>query len=333
MCKQDANPILSVIVPVYKVEQYLPTCIESILRQTLRDLELILVDDGSPDGCGAICDRYAAQDSRVRVIHKPNGGVGSARNAGLDIAQGKYLTFVDGDDELGTPQTYEDNIRILESDDRIGILELPVTMVKPGASRLLARQERMLTGKAEIYEAMSKEELSGFICKIFRREPMSNVRFREDLKQAEDGVFIIDCIDEARMSVYFSVKGMYNYNYNSSSASTNVSARGWHQLFRANLYALDKIVKCEGVHPSVTINKFFVMMKCLMIARLGEDKTIDFEPDYKAVSSYVPDIKYVAGGGKIPPKLRIWLLFVKLLGVKGSSDCYVKFVRWRYGRS
>lgn len=332
MCKQDSNPTLSVIVPVYNVERYLPTCIESILGQTFRDLELILVDDGSPDGSGEICDRYAAQDSRVRVIHKPNGGVGSARNAGLDVARGKYLTFVDGDDELGTPQTYEDNIKILESDDRIGILELPVTMVKPGASRLPARQERMLTGKAEIYEAMSKEELSGFICKIFRREPMSNVRFREDLKQAEDGVFITDCIDEAGLSVYFSVKGMYNYNYNSTSASTNVSASGWHQLFRANLYALDKLAKCDGVSQSVVVNKFFVMMKCLMIARLGDDKTLDFEPDYKMASRYVPDSQYIVGG-KIPLKLRIWLLFVKLLGVKGSSDCYVKFVRWRYRKS
>ena len=91
-------PAVSVIVPVYNVEKYLRRCIDSILAQTFTDFELILVDDGSPDNCGAICDEYAARDARVRVIHKENGGVSSARNAGLDAATGEYVAFVDGDD-------------------------------------------------------------------------------------------------------------------------------------------------------------------------------------------------------------------------------------------
>ena len=88
----------SVIVPIYKVEKYLPQCIESILAQTHKDFELILVDDGSPDSCPAICDRYKAKDGRVQVIHKENGGLVSARKAGLEIASGDYICFVDGDD-------------------------------------------------------------------------------------------------------------------------------------------------------------------------------------------------------------------------------------------
>lgn len=91
-------PEISVIVPVYRVEPYLRRCVDSILSQTFTDFELILVDDGSPDNCGAICDEYALKDSRVRVIHKQNGGLSDARNAGIDIAQGNYLTFVDSDD-------------------------------------------------------------------------------------------------------------------------------------------------------------------------------------------------------------------------------------------
>ena len=91
-------PTISVIVPVYKVEPYLRQCVDSILGQTFRDFELILVDDGSPDGCPAICDEYAEQDSRVKVIHKENGGLSSARNAGLDVAKGEYIAFVDSDD-------------------------------------------------------------------------------------------------------------------------------------------------------------------------------------------------------------------------------------------
>ncbi len=92
------KPMISIIVPVYKVEKFLRPCVDSILAQTFRDFELILVDDGSPDGCPALCDAYAVQDSRVRVIHQKNGGLSCARNTGIDAAQGAYLAFVDSDD-------------------------------------------------------------------------------------------------------------------------------------------------------------------------------------------------------------------------------------------
>lgn len=94
------KPLISIIVPVYKVEPYLRKCVDSILNQTYKNLEIILVDDGSPDNCGAICDAYASKDSRVKVIHKENGGLSSARNAGLEIASGEYISFVDSDDIL-----------------------------------------------------------------------------------------------------------------------------------------------------------------------------------------------------------------------------------------
>lgn len=91
-------PELSVITAVYKTEQYLSRCIESVLSQDCSDFELILIDDGSPDSCGSICDQYAAKDSRIRVLHQNNQGVSSARNAGLEIAQGTYYLFIDSDD-------------------------------------------------------------------------------------------------------------------------------------------------------------------------------------------------------------------------------------------
>ena len=98
-------PLISVIVPVYKVEAFLPRCVDSLLAQTYENLEIILVDDGSPDNCGAICDGYAEKDSRVRCIHKENGGLSSARNAGLDIARGEYIGFLDSDDWM-EPEAY-----------------------------------------------------------------------------------------------------------------------------------------------------------------------------------------------------------------------------------
>jgi len=102
----DTNPLISIIVPVYKVEAYLCRCIDSLLAQTYGNLEIILVDDGSPDSSGSICDRYAARDHRIRVIHKENGGLSSARNAGIDAARGEYLGFVDSDDWVDV-HTYE----------------------------------------------------------------------------------------------------------------------------------------------------------------------------------------------------------------------------------
>ena len=94
----EHTPFFSVIIPIYNVEPYLRECVDHVLAQSFRDLEVILVDDGSPDGCGDICDAYAQADPRVRVIHKPNGGLSDARNAGLRIAVGAYILFLDSDD-------------------------------------------------------------------------------------------------------------------------------------------------------------------------------------------------------------------------------------------
>lgn len=93
------TPVLSVVIPIYKVEQYLERCVNSVLNQDFQDLEVILVDDGSPDRCPQICDDFAEKDSRVKVVHKPNGGLSSARNAGIDVANGKYIAFLDSDDQ------------------------------------------------------------------------------------------------------------------------------------------------------------------------------------------------------------------------------------------
>ena len=101
------NDLISVIVPVYKVECYLHKCVDSIINQTYKNLEIILVDDGSPDNCPKICDDYAKRDSRIKVIHKKNGGLSSARNAGLDIASGNYIGFIDSDDYI-SPHMYEE---------------------------------------------------------------------------------------------------------------------------------------------------------------------------------------------------------------------------------
>ena len=102
----NSQPKISVIVPVYKVEKFLDRCVESIVGQTYENLEIILVDDGSPDNCPSMCDKWAEKDSRIKVIHKENGGVSSARNAALDAATGDFIGFVDSDDWI-EPDMYE----------------------------------------------------------------------------------------------------------------------------------------------------------------------------------------------------------------------------------
>lgn len=108
--------MISVIIPIYKVEAYLEKCIESVRNQTYKDMEIILVDDGSPDGCGKICDRYQEQDKRIKVLHKENGGLSDARNKGLDIAAGEYILFVDSDDYIH-PQMLEILYRNMQEAD------------------------------------------------------------------------------------------------------------------------------------------------------------------------------------------------------------------------
>lgn len=112
----DSNPLVSVIVPIYGIERYIGICIESILNQTYTNLEIILVDDGSPDRCPEICDLYASKDHRIRVIHKKNGGLVSARKAGIIAATGKYVGYVDGDDWIGAG-FYESLVSAMKSCD------------------------------------------------------------------------------------------------------------------------------------------------------------------------------------------------------------------------
>ena len=99
--------LITIVVPVYNVEKYLRKCIDSILNQTYKNLEIILVDDGSPDNCGQICDEYAKKDNRIKVIHKENGGVSQARNVGIDNSNGEFIAFVDPDDYIEKEMLYK----------------------------------------------------------------------------------------------------------------------------------------------------------------------------------------------------------------------------------
>lgn len=187
-------PELSIIVPVYKVEKYLPRCIDSILAQTFRDFELILIDDGSPDNCGAICDEYAAQDSRIRVIHQPNAGVSAARNAGLDIATGAYLGFVDSDDWI-EPEMYETMIATAK-EKQVDVVVCGVNYCEEDGTFI--RSDLGSEGsydKEQMLFALygMPNPLGGGCCnKVFRHQSIMESRFRKNVAMAEDWLFLFD---------------------------------------------------------------------------------------------------------------------------------------------
>lgn len=236
---------LSIIVPVYKVRRHLQNCIESILQQTYTDYELILVDDGSPDNCGAICDRYAQECDKVKVIHKKNGGLSSARNAGLAVAQGEYITFVDGDDSIASG-TYYYNMRILQAHPEIDILEYPVTEhYESPRSRIKSFKPEMISGNENIFVDWIKRKgyEHCYSCnKIYRSELFFFVRFPES--ESFEDTFITPILYESCENVYYSDAGFYYYHYHPKSITNTYTFKSYFFLYR-NLVTLHNKVKNE----------------------------------------------------------------------------------------
>lgn len=167
---------ISVIVPIYKVEAYLDTCVRSITVQTYPHLEIILVDDGSPDRCGAMCDQWAAADPRIRVIHKPNGGLSDARNAGLAIATGKYVVFVDSDDRI-SPEYVE---LLYEAVRRTG-----APMAACDLQAFYRDEEISDAGSGAVSLRTAAEALQELMAEVGVRAVVWNKLYRADLLQGE----------------------------------------------------------------------------------------------------------------------------------------------------
>jgi len=214
------EPLLSVIVPVYNIEDYIGECVQSLIGQTYRNMEIILVDDGSTDRSGDVCDDYATKEDRIVVVHKTNGGVNSARNAALNVAKGKYLTFVDGDDKI-LKDTFGLNIQILESDPSIDFVQFPLKRVDVVTSSILEEltyHDITIVGKFDLMlNYINGRKINCSLgSKIFRRD-IFDFRLNEDLVISEDGYHCVDIvmrIDKA----FLSDKGLYVYQSRDNSA-------------------------------------------------------------------------------------------------------------------
>ena len=211
---------VSVIIPVYKVEQYLPDCLNSLLAQTYRDWEAILVDDGSPDKSGAICDEYAAKDPRFHVIHKENGGVSSARNAALKVVRGNYITFLDSDDML-TSDALEGCIKVM-SEDEVDVVYFQCQTIKPSGTELSQSPniiERIIDNVEFCKLFMTGKLTPGVWGKIYRKEILNGQEFEENLSMGEDAMFLFLALYNTPSRVYLANNRYYLYRLLPTSIS------------------------------------------------------------------------------------------------------------------
>lgn len=204
-------PLLSIVVPVYNAEKYLQRCVDSIIRNTFLDWELILVDDGSKDDSGDICESYSRSEERIKVLHQKNGGQSAARNHGLRHVQGQYVTFVDADDEISA-DAYLPNIQYLETHPDVDFLQYPTLWncnTKDVRKELV--EAKTITGREKIFSAWCDNSPINYSVwnKIFRKEIVDGIKFVVG-RLYEDKLFLLDVIRKCQ-SVYLSPVGEYRY--------------------------------------------------------------------------------------------------------------------------
>ncbi|HWK24487.1 MAG TPA: glycosyltransferase [Ureibacillus sp.] len=223
-------PLISVIIPIYNVEKYLNRCIDSVINQTYENLEIILINDGSPDLCGKICDEYSKTDQRIKVIHKENGGVSSARNVGLKAAKGDYIAFVDPDDYVTRNMFEKLNHYREESQADIvsccALVENDEGVIKnsffkiTNDSIVVDKQRAIIQLVWNNYLAESDRYIDIGVPwgKLYRKSMLTdnNIEFKESLRRQQDNIFNLYAFHNANKIVYID-DPLYNYNY------TNIS--------------------------------------------------------------------------------------------------------------
>ncbi len=260
-------PLISVIVPVYRVEKYLDRCLQSIAGQTYRNLEIILVDDGSPDGSGAICDAWAAKDSRILVVHKENAGAGAARNTGLDVATGDIVSMIDSDDYLEI-HMYEHLLSLMQ--DGVDIAECDICWTERDDLPMEDGSQAEIR-VCDVEDAMRLHIRDEIFCqtppnKLYRREMIGDIRFPEG-NLIDDEYFTYRVIGNARKLARSSAC-MYAYRQQPGSAMHKAFSLRRLQGLEAKVQRLEYLKKRM---PSLVYEaKFdlfftamFLMQECL----------------------------------------------------------------------
>ena len=280
---------VSVIVPIYKVEKYLNKCIDSIINQTYTNLEIILVDDGSPDNSPKICDEYAKKDNRIKVIHKQNNGVSSARNVGLDISTGDYIMFIDGDDyiELNMIECMLKNM----FDNDVDIVVCNINYVYKDKEFIkYDESDRILNN----YDAMKEFIRDGIVQavvwnKLYKKSIIKDMKFIIN-KIHEDEIFSYEAISKAN-SIYYNSNPFYNYIQREDSITGKFSI----QRLDAVEAAYERMNSIKQNYPSLYIEEKmnFCNLCIYTYQMILENLNIDIDKQgRKTLQNYVKCLKF-----------------------------------------
>lgn len=305
------NDLISVIVPVYEVEKWLDECIESITNQTYKNLEIILVDDGSKDRCPEMCDEWEKKDKRIRVIHKENGGLSSARNAGLEICKGNYISFVDSDDFL-EKNAYEILIEDIQTKN-VDVVRFEHVRYRDG---VVIKNKNI--GIEKIYDREDllecyfyyKEDICGAVWdKLYRAELFDDIRFPEGINSEDYYVNLQVYLNIKKM--YYNNKPLYYYRLRDGSITRESSL---------NKHSFDKIKISDMVYKYVKKNVPYYSEDAIMFQALSrfavyyetmkKEHTIEEENEWiKDLGSY---ILYVRKNRKVSKIFKLkYFLFCK----------------------
>lgn len=320
------NPLLSIVTPVYNVESFLDRSVQSILSQSYRDIELILIDDGSTDGSSSLCDELAKKDSRVKVIHKENGGVSTARNVGLEIASGEYLTFVDPDDFL-VPDTYLANMEYLISHKDVDILQYPYCNYISDDEILNYHRpaEHLLVGAEQIFSNWWSGSPLEYVIwnKIYKRSLWDGVRFKVG-HISEDTCLVPQFVSRAH-SIYISEKGLYYYQRDRVDSYTfgEYSFSKHLDLF----YAHTAIYDCFKMYPDMVTEKVlaFTRLYRRLITACQTDRAADIKAPLEIINQGFPTWLEIIRSKNTE---KLWLMSAKILGAELFVRLFLKYLKF-----
>ncbi len=212
------NHLISVIIPVYNVEQYLDRCLESVVNQTYKNLEIILVDDGSPDNCPKMCDEWAKKDSRIKVIHKQNGGASSSRNTGLDVMTGDFMCFIDSDDFIAKNYIEVLYNNLIETNSDVSMC-MCCYVYENRKYKFNLENKRSVYSNESVYDLLFYDDSVERIvpwCKIYKKEIFENLRFK-NVKIHEDELIMLDIFSRCKTIVKTYAQLYYYFQRNNST--------------------------------------------------------------------------------------------------------------------
>ena len=240
------NDMISIIIPIYNVEKYLEKCLDSILNQTYKNLEIILIDDGSTDNSPNICNSYCEKDKRIKIIHKNNEGVSSARNKGIELSKGKYIVFIDSDDYVSNEHIEVLYDCIISNNVDLVISNL-IDISEDGIILNNEEKESFLMNKDQCLKELLSEDNFYHLCcgNIYRKDLLEKIRFNCKYSIAEDLDFLYRYIKQIS-SAYFLSKNTYYYLKREGSATNSIYSEKWNDELKICNFIISEMVELEN---------------------------------------------------------------------------------------